>query len=65
VCSFSTPGGDDFVEVPRSERSALAALRNLFGPGSARWKAQRWLANLATRIRRRSGCCGHPGEPGC
>jgi len=28
-------------------------------------KVQRILANNWTKIRTRSTCCGHPGEPGC
>ena len=40
-------------------------VRNFGQPGSLSWKAQRWLANMLTRVRRRSTCCGNDGEPGC
>jgi hypothetical protein len=39
--------------------------RNIAQPGSARWKAERWSVNMLRRLRTRSTCCGHPGEPGC
>jgi hypothetical protein len=51
-------------ETPRApELSALWA--NLRQPGPLDWKVRRFAANMATKIRRRQACCGHPGEPGC
>ena len=40
-------------------------LRGMRQPGSLPWKAQRFVANMMIRIRRRSDCCGNYGEPGC
>ena len=40
-------------------------LHNLRQPGSISWKAQRYVDNMLTRLRRRSDCCGNSGEPGC
>ena len=55
----STPDSSD-------ERPSPSAIwGNLAQPGSARWKAERWAANMLRRVTRRSACCGHPGEPGC
>ena len=50
--------------MPRSARSLPAWWRNIAQPGSARWKAERWSVNMLRRLRPRSTCCGHPGEPG-
>ncbi|GEM_PF-858375 len=58
-------GQDDWIDVPPAQRSLAWSWRNLMQPGAARWKAQRWAANMARRITHRSSCCGHPGEPGC
>jgi hypothetical protein len=47
-------------------RGSLAELiRNLRQPASVRWKVERYVANMLTRVRNRSDCCGHDGEPGC
>ncbi len=45
--------------------SLFQFVRNLRQPGSLAWKAQRYAANMLTRARRRSDCCGNDGEPGC
>ncbi len=61
----SSNNGDTWIDVPAADRSAAAGLRNLTQPGSVRWKTGRWAANMWRRLRHRSTCCGHPGEPGC
>jgi hypothetical protein len=38
---------------------------NLKAPMPLGRKVQRIPTNNWTKIRRRSRCCGHPGEPGC
>ena len=66
VCSSNhSSDHDDGVEVPRSAQSLSAWWRNIAQPGSVRWKGERWTVNMLRRLRRRSTCCGHPGEPGC
>ncbi|MDQ3810663.1 MAG: hypothetical protein M3336_10265 [Chloroflexota bacterium] len=50
----------------RDPRPSLGnSLANLRQPGSLTWKLERYTANMLARLRRRSTCCGHPGEPGC
>jgi hypothetical protein len=58
-------GHDDWIDVPLEQRSMASGWHNIIQPGSTRWKAQRWAANMMRRITHRSSCCGHPGEPGC
>ena len=48
------PGGD-----PR------AALRNLRQPMPLGRKIKLVVRNTALKFRTGTGCCGHPGEPGC
>jgi hypothetical protein len=38
---------------------------NLKAPMPLSHKLQRILVNNWTKIRTRSNCCSHPGEPGC
>ena len=45
--------------------SLRAALSNLRGPMLLSRKMQKLVANNWTKLRNRSNCCGHPGEPGC
>jgi len=40
-------------------------LTNLRAPMPLGRKVQRLLVNNWTKIRNRSTCCGHHGEPGC
>ena len=42
-----------------------AVFTNLKAPMPLGRKLQRILANNWTKLRNRSTCCGHPGEPGC
>jgi hypothetical protein len=42
-----------------------AIFTNLRAPMPLSRKVQRLVANNWTKIRTRSRCCGHPGEPGC
>jgi hypothetical protein len=42
-----------------------AMLTNLRAPMPLGRKLRRLLANNWTKIRKRSRCCGHSGEPGC
>ncbi|UCH87014.1 MAG: hypothetical protein JSU97_01010 [Dehalococcoidia bacterium] len=45
--------------------SLKAMLSNLKAPMPLGRKVRRLVANNWTKIRSRSSCCGHPGEPGC
>jgi hypothetical protein len=45
--------------------SLKAMFTNLKAPMPLSRKVQRLVANNWTKIRTRSACCGHPGEPGC
>jgi len=45
--------------------SLRSALTNLKAPMPLGRKIQRLFANNWTKVRTRSNCCGHPGEPGC
>jgi len=45
--------------------SLKAMFSNLRAPMPLGRKVQRLVANNWTKIRTRSTCCGHPGEPGC
>lgn len=38
---------------------------NLFSPMPLRRKVRLLFRNLFIRLRTRSDCCGHAGEPGC
>ena len=42
-----------------------SALTNLKAPMPLSRRIQRLVANNWTKVRTRSNCCGHPGEPGC
>jgi hypothetical protein len=42
-----------------------SALSNLGAPMPLGRKIQRLIANNWTKVRTRSSCCGHYGEPGC
>jgi hypothetical protein len=42
-----------------------AVFTNLRAPMPLRRKVLRLLVNNWTKLRNRSTCCGHPGEPGC
>lgn len=42
-----------------------SALSNLRAPMPLSQKVQRLIANNWTKVRNRSNCCGHYGEPGC
>jgi hypothetical protein len=42
-----------------------SALSNLKAPMPLGRKIQRLVANNWVKIRTRSNCCGHYGEPGC
>jgi len=42
-----------------------AIFTNLRAPVPLGLKVRRLLINNWTKIRSRSTCCGHPGEPGC
>ena len=42
-----------------------AIFTNLRAPMPLSHKVQRLVANNWTKIRTRSRCCGHHGEPGC
>jgi len=42
-----------------------AIFTNLKAPMPLGRKIQRLLVNNWTKVRNRSTCCGHPGEPGC
>jgi len=45
--------------------SVRAVFSNLWAPMPLRRKVQRVVVNNWTKLRNRSNCCGHPGEPGC
>jgi hypothetical protein len=50
----------------RADRGDFGSfLRNLRQDGSVAWKVRRYVANMLTRVRRGSSCCGNDGEPGC
>ncbi len=61
----STDPDEDWVHVPYGQRSLGGYWRNVMQRGSIGWKVERWTANTLRRMRKRSTCCGHPGEPGC
>jgi hypothetical protein len=42
-----------------------SVLSNLKAPTPLGRKIQRLVANNWIKVRTRSNCCGHPGEPGC
>jgi hypothetical protein len=42
-----------------------AIFTNLRAPMPLGLKVRRLLINNWTKMRTRSACCGHPGEPGC
>ena len=48
----------------------FSGMRNslrMFRTYPAPWRVRVWLVlrNVSIKIRRRSRCCGHPGQPGC
>jgi hypothetical protein len=45
--------------------SLRATFSNLRGPMPLGRKIQRVVVNNWIKLRTRSDCCGHPGEPGC
>jgi hypothetical protein len=45
--------------------SLRAFFSNLGAPMPLHRKVQRIVVNNWTKLRNRSDCCGHPGEPGC
>ncbi len=49
----------------KTRGSLSATLQNLRQPMPLRLKLRLFLRNEWTKVRTRSDCCGHPGEPGC
>lgn len=45
--------------------SLRSAFSNMRAPMPLSRKLKRVVANNWTKLRTRSSCCGHPGEPGC
>jgi hypothetical protein len=53
---------------PKGDRSGIgpsAYVRNVLQPMPIGRKVRLVVRNGAIKIKTRSACCGHPGEPGC
>jgi len=51
--------------APGKRPNSGAFLTNLRAPMPLRRKLRLLVSNNWLKLRRRSSCCGHPGEPGC